>query len=320
MWEIVREHRGIFSIPEMISKSAKEFRNYPALGWFDKKGKLFYLSYEEIWERAKWIAAGLKSLGIKPGQYCGILAPNSVNWGLSYLGVLTAQGICVPVDPQLKPFEIKHILKHAKTRFVFTISKFLDTIMEIQEEEGLFKKIILIDEVSVNSHKTVTTLHELLEKGKRQKGEFKFPEKHNVAVLIYTSGTTGRAKGVMLTHENIVSDIAAIYQIVELGPGDSFLSVLPIHHTFECTAGFLLPLYSGAKVAYARSLKSKYLMEDLKKAEVTVMLGVPLLYQKMWEAIERKLKRLPLAKRLIVNAFLKGVKIAGKLNKEMQTA
>ena len=320
MWKIIREHRGIHSIPEVIFKSSKDFGNSPALGHF-VENKISYLTYRELWENVKHIANGLKKLGVKPKNHCGIIGNNSINWALSYLGILTAGAITVPIDPQLKPYEIKHIIKHAKVKVIFVNNKFIDTILELQQEEGIFKAIILLEEnPTIELNKNILFLKDLIELGKNNPSPLKFPKKEDIAAIIYTSGTTGKAKGVLLAHENIISDIALIYQIIEIGKSDTLLSILPIHHTFECTAGFLLPLYSGAKVVFARSLKSKYLLEDLKAVNATVMLGVPLLFQKMWEAIEKKLKTLPISKRILLNAMFTSVNFAKKFNKEYTLA
>ena len=109
-----------------------------------------------------------------------------------------------------------------------------------------------------------------------------------VAEIIYTSGSLGRAKGVMLTQKNIATNLMAMRQMVTIYPEDRFLGVLPIHHTYQCTCGLLCPLYSGASVHFARSLKT--IPEDLQNSKPTVLLGAPLLYNKMYNKIMKTIQ------------------------------
>jgi long-chain acyl-CoA synthetase len=104
-----------------------------------------------------------------------------------------------------------------------------------------------------------------------------------VAEIIFTSGSLGRAKGVMLSQKNLAANLVAMRQMMEIYPEDKFLSVLPMHHTYECTCGFLCALYSGSSVHYARSLKT--ITEDMQKVKPTMLLAVPLLYEKMFKRI-----------------------------------
>jgi long-chain acyl-CoA synthetase len=108
-------------------------------------------------------------------------------------------------------------------------------------------------------------------------------------VVIFTSGTTGRPKGVALTHRNLAANVTAVLGTFPVTSSDRMLSVLPLHHTFECTAGMLMPLACGGSVRYARSLKSRELGEDLREAQPTIVMGVPLLYEKMLSGMERRL-------------------------------
>lgn len=109
-----------------------------------------------------------------------------------------------------------------------------------------------------------------------------------MAVIIFTSGTLGRAKGVMLSQKNLASNLMDMVSQFGIFPEDRFLSILPMHHTYECTCGMLCPLYGGSSVYYARSLKT--IVEDLQKSKATILLGVPLLYDKMFKAVYRGIK------------------------------
>jgi long-chain acyl-CoA synthetase len=112
----------------------------------------------------------------------------------------------------------------------------------------------------------------------------------DTASIVYTSGTTGIPKGVMLTHKNIMSNVISTASLFDLGPRDNFLSVLPLHHTFETTTGFLGPFYKGCTITYAESLKSHNILANMQETGVTIMCGVPLLYQLFYEGILREVE------------------------------
>jgi long-chain acyl-CoA synthetase len=123
------------------------------------------------------------------------------------------------------------------------------------------------------------------------------------AVLMFTSGTTGQAKGVMLSHSNLLHNVEAVARTFEFGPSDRFLSILPLHHTFESTGGLLCPLRVGASVCYARGLASRELREDMASSGATLFIGVPLLYEKFMTSIEKGVADSPLPARLMARTL-----------------
>jgi len=316
--KVFRKDRGVFSIPEMLYRSVSDFGSKKALTIF-KGGRYVDYTYEDLWEWVTGVASGLKASGFGYREKAAILGPNSPEWAISYLAILTAGGICVPIDSLLKRYEFKHILKETKVKWIFLANKYLDDILEINEELKTLKHIILFESQGKTSKK-VTTLEEMFLKGKKKKFKPVFVNPKEVAALIYTSGTTGKAKGVMLTHFNIVSDAAACYKSLPIYETDRFLSVLPMHHTFECTAGFILPLYSGAHITFARSLKSRDILQDLKNAKTTVMLGVPLLFEKLYERMIKAIENAPFVKKTLIKSFLGVVGISEKFGLQEKMA
>ncbi len=317
--EVIRPDRGIFSIPEVIQRSSEDFASSKALSIY-RKGKYQDFSYAEVGKLVKYIASGLKSLGFSHKEKCAILGPNSPEWGLAYLGILSAGGICIPIDSLLKRYEFFHILRETKVKWIFLSVKYLDDIVEIDEDLNQFKHIIVFESETNVKSKKIITLEELIFRGEKRPKKIVYPNINDVAVIIYTSGTTGKAKGVMLTHKNIVSDVSACYKSLPIFETDRFLSVLPMHHTFECTAGFLLPLYSGAHITFARSLKSRDILEDLKNSKTTVMLGVPLLFQKLYERIMKGIEKVSFPKKTLIRSFLKVVDFSSKFGMEEKIA
>ena len=314
------------TIPELLTQAGAAYPGKPSLAALDIPGGRVS-TYAELLEDVRLIALGLVSLGLEPGQHVAIIGKNSPEWGRAYLAVSMAGGVNVPVDSLLSENEIRQLLAGAEISMAFAASKFLDIFLDSTRGFPLPEKLISIDYnasgIKEQSEETgdglppVLTLDDLRELG-RNAGDVALPEveSSHLAAIIFTSGTTGSPKGVMLTHSNIVSDVIACERAIsghlEIGE-ERFLSVLPMNHTFECTAGFLLPIYMGCKVTYARSLRSRYLMEDIKTSSTTIMLGVPLLFQKMVEGIYRAVERAPFARRQAFRTLMNMVKLGEKM-------
>ena len=301
----VREHRGIITIPEMLRQSAKDFATRPAMTARLKDGD-HTITFKELQERVEKMAQGLIALGLKPGDHCAVLGQNSPEWAMCYLAIITAGCICIPLDSLLGKNEIRRIIADSKITTAFVTPKFLDVVAENLRGFPAPKNIVVMS--NGDTPEGYMSLNDLATKATKQR---RLPslKLDDVCVIIYTSGTTALPKGVMLSHRNIVSDAAACYQAVNFG-FERFLSVLPMHHAFEGTAGFILPLYSGCHITFARSLKSRDILEDLKASRATVMLGVPLLFQKMLEGIYRAVSRSSFTKRTAFNLMMRAVKIA----------
>jgi long-chain acyl-CoA synthetase len=204
------------------------------------------------------------------------------------LGILSSGGIVVPLDPLLKCSELEVLIKDSGMKGLITSVKFIAEIFQTTKKIPDFEFLICPDE---KGDKGVFSFAEVLSKGNENKSELPEVLPDDVAVIIYTSGTTGKSKGVMLTHKNILSDVWGTKEALELFPEDNFLSVLPLHHTLECTAGFLIPLSGGSRVTYARSMKSKEILEDIKNAGVTLLIGVPLLYEKLFTGLRKNVQK-----------------------------
>lgn len=307
-------HKGVMPIPEMLVRSAEEYGQQPCLIARDTQPDRV-ITYDELLVRVQSLARGLAGLGVGFQDRCAILGPNSPEWAMAYLAISSAGAICVPLDSMLTENEIRHLLSNAQVKVAFVAPKFLDYVCNTHKDFPGPKHMVLLSPNPEDSPPRVLSMQGLMEKGKTYKRPLPAPCLDDTAAILYTSGTTGKPKGVMLTHGNIISDVAACYSAVQIGQ-ERFLSVLPMHHTFECTAGFLLPLYSGSSITFARSLKSNQILEDLKASRATVMLGVPLLFQKMLDSIYKAIERKPFVQRQAFKAILKAVKAAERLGNE----
>jgi len=249
-------------------------------------GRSTSYTYREALDIVKRLAVGLQADRYSQVREIGLLGENRPEWALIYLAIVAAGKTVVPIDANLKPNEQAAIISHADLRLAFASGRFEPLLT------GLEKKV---ETVSLESE-TPTGWQNLLADSDKVEPR---ATPDTVAALIYTSGTTGAPKAVMLTHRNLLGDLRGIGQALDFRPYDVMLSVLPLHHTFEATCGFLMPLTSGLSVVYARSLKSRDIVADLAYNNVTIMCGVPLLYEKMFQAIQRGIGNAPVHRRVL---------------------
>lgn len=246
------------------------------------KGKSY--SYKEVLEMATRFGAGIQA-ECPTEPEIGLLSENRPEWCIAYLSILSSGKTVVPIDVNLKPDEIKHIIEHSQIKTLIVS----DRVEKEYPPDRPKVKLISFNEKSPHSWKNHFKI-------KSESAKINYSD---VASLIYTSGTTGAPKAVMLTHGNLLSNLNSIEQCLSFGEGDVFLSVLPLHHTFESTAGFITPVNFGARIVYARSLKSKEIVEDIRHNGVTIMCGVPLLFEKMYISIMHKINAASIFKRVM---------------------
>ncbi len=282
----IREDRGVFPLSDLAKKSAEDFGDMPVMRIWDGSG-YSEINYTELHIRVEAVARWLIGQGVEIGDRVAVLGSNSPDWATCYLGIQSAGAVCVPVDSLMPSSGVRHIISDSEARILFVDNKFLEMIEEMEPIRTL-DKIVSFDALTPPA---TLELSEVITDGKTSDVALPGREMDDVASILYTSGTTGHSKGVMLTHRNIMSNVATVYTLFGIGPEDTFLSVLPVHHSFEATAGFLLPVYSGASITYARSLKSNEIVEDIKNTGVTFMVGVPLLFEKMMIGMQRKMKQ-----------------------------
>jgi len=293
-YPIVRSGIGWMTIPEMLERSAYLYHDNVAM--MIKRGGVWdKVTYGELLDKVKRLAKYLKEeIGLKKSDKAAVIGENRPEWGISYLAYQWIGVTVVPVDARLKKPEIKHILKDSESRIIIASSRFLEDLIEIKDELKSLERLISMDENDFN----IVNLNQILEKYREG-----IPKEKvlldDLAVILYTSGTTGSSKGVMLSHKNLMSNVDALHQCIIFGPGDVFYSILPIHHVFEGTAGFLTPLSGGATVAYARSLKSKIMRDEMQEVKPSVMLVVPLLLEKIVQGIQREISK--------ANPIVKGI-------------
>jgi long-chain acyl-CoA synthetase len=254
------------------------------------------LTYGELGAAIRRIATCLRRNGARAGDRAALCCENRPLWGAAYFGCLSAGCVCVPIDHGLGEHELREILSHSGASVLIHSDRTSATCEAAVEALEGDIRLLRVDDIGA-SNRTKASGQERTDRpaGASEKTESRGPDCE--AVFIYTSGTMGRPKAVVLSHKNVLANVASLRKAVHLRQDDVFLSVLPLNHTLECTAGLLAPLSDGARVAYARSLRPRELGEALRAVRPTVMLGVPLLFEKLLAGLERAVSRAPAPKR-----------------------
>lgn len=272
-----------------FEKTALDWPDNAALKAEGGRGRSY--TYRETLNDVRQLAAGLQSGQYTEASEIGLLAENRPEWAMVYLAVVAAGKTVVPIDANLKPNEQATIIRHAGLKLIFASARYESVLDEI---EGSFETVSLEADAPKGWRRLLTGSGEL----EPTAG----PD--SVAALIYTSGTTGDPKAVMLTNANLLANLNSVEKALDFRPADCMLSVLPLHHTFEATCGFLMPLTTGMTVVYARSLKSRDILDDLQYNKITIMCGVPLLFEKMYQAIQRGIAAAPGYRRAVVRGLM----------------
>jgi len=294
-------------LPQLADFAARHYGDTPFLLRWTPSGWEPW-SFSEAARRLHAFTALLEQEGVKVGDCVAIQSENRPEWGLAYLAVLEAGAVVVPLDALLKEHEVGEILVQSGARFCVVSARQRSVVEHARDARLPGLRLLSLDPCDDLSSWPVAQERFLDERPRPERAS---PD--DLAVLLFTSGTTGQAKAVMLSHANLLYNVEALMRAIPYGPDDRMLSVLPLHHTFETTIGFLCPLRGGGSVAYARGLKSNELREDLRTAQATILVGVPLLYEKLLAAIRRGVADAPLASRLLVRMLLLVVRLASRL-------
>ncbi len=271
---------GITSIQDMLLRSAKEYSNKLALEDLNDT-PISSVTFKQLNEYVIRFGKALFDIGIKERDHIAVISENRVQWSLTYFTTMCFNMVIVPIDKNLNHNEVLNIIHESEAKAIIFSDGFEPLMKEKRDSLLNLKYYINMDS---KDHKDgILSMTKMIEKQSASIARFPYVNPDVMAEIIFTSGSLGRAKGVMLTQKNIASNLMAMTSMIQITPEDRFLSVLPIHHKYECTCGLLCPLYAGGSAHYARSLKT--VVDDLQKVKATILLGVPLLYDKMFKKI-----------------------------------
>ena len=265
---------------DLFDTSVKRFPTRVAMR-IERNGRKEQYTFEDVSELTMRAAGYLAKNGIKGGDRVILFSNNMPEWGMTYFGILKTGATAIPIDPASSVTEIVTFAKAGEASAVVVSPKLAEEHPEIGEmlkEAGL--------EVAVWTFDAVFEIQSEIEEAKRN--ALLPPKVHSSAVasLIFTSGTTGTPKAVMLSHKNFVNMISMLSSVLDMDITDGVLSVLPMHHTFEFSAGFLTPFSNGTQITYLNELTAEDLSRTMENGHVTGMVGVPAL----WEMLHRRIK------------------------------
>ena len=257
-------------------------------------------TYGQIEDLSLRIGAFFISEGFKKGGFAGLCMENRPEWAIIYLGITAAGLACVPLDPQLTEQEIENLINDCAAKIIFVshavfLGKNIDKI-----KSGLHKIVIL--DLDIEKERLIG----LAQVKSTSREGVVWPEviPEDVASLIYTSGTTGLSKGVMLTHKNFCSNFQSIYKLKLFSDKDTFISILPLHHSYPFMITLITPLFCRAQVIYTSSLRSDELLNLMRESGVTILVGVPQLFSIFYTNISEKMKKIPLLLRIPLSGLM----------------
>lgn len=286
----------IRDIKDMLKKTGALYGDKPAYKFkTDEQGKFRTISHKEIREMVDCLGTSLVSLLDLKGKRIAIIGENRYEWEVAYFSVVAGTGIVVPLDKALPANELESLIRRSEVEAIFYSRAYEETLQKLAKDGTVaLKHLICFD--AEDHEDGVYSFKELIEKGKEllAGGERAFIDAEIdpdvMSIMLFTSGTTSQSKAVALSQKNICANLIAMKDIVyDIDCDDTFLSVLPVHHVFECSAGFMLAMYLGASTAFCSGLR--HIVDDLREYQVSFLVCVPALYELMYKGIMGNLKK-----------------------------
>jgi len=268
------------TFPEILKIQTERFGDRPYLTEFTDDGKKVTFTYSEAYQKIKTLADWLLEKGIKKGDKIAVSGKNSPQWALAYLSTFLASATVVPIDNGLHEPEVINLLNTAKPKIIFADDEKCEYLNKANIED--------LEIFSLNATNPEKYIYNLKASAPQTPNE---PVTENdIAAILFTSGTTGTPKGVMLSHKNLICDGFIAQTNLTLYPTDVFYALLPIHHAYTMQAAFIVPLICGCEIVFGKSMAVTKLMKELREGKITIMLGVPLLYNKLLAGINKGIK------------------------------
>ena len=302
----------IENLRDVIKKRLNEFPENPVFMVKDKKGgEYISISTEKYDHDIDSLGTAFMNL-VPKGSRVAILSETRYEWYVTYLATTNGTGCVVPLDKELHPDEILNMLERAEIDILVFSSTKLAVVNEIYGKVGSIKYYICMDETDDNRFLSYPAVIKDGE-DKLKAGDKTFTEAtidpNEMTILLFTSGTTSKSKAVMLCQRNICKNLMSMFSMLNIDRSDILFSVLPLHHTYECTCGFLGQVYRGSTVAVCEGLR--YITTNIKEARPTCVLMVPVMLEMFYKAIMKKVKEDPKT----YDKLMKGIKISKFLMK-----
>ncbi len=306
------------NLPLLFKKRTEEFPDFKLQAYKNAQGKFEYSSYSRVYNEVICYAAALSKLGVKKGSNVALISDNRREWLITDLAVQSLGGADVPRGCDSMGNEIRFIIDFADCEFAcFENIRQLEKVLEKAEETPKLKTAILFDKPETepaNCPFQILYFNDILQDGKNIYRENPFNvqseiengmlsiEPNDTATIIFTSGTTGTPKGVMLTHNNYISQLAVIKPYLPANPGEWWLSILPVWHVFERLIQYVA-IYFGNGLAYSKPVPSM-LLADMAEIKPHWMCGVPRLWEALAAGVHKAMKKTGGIKFKLFNFFV----------------
>jgi long-chain acyl-CoA synthetase len=294
------------SVPDMLRSNAREFSSRLALK-YRKQGSFVTLTYAAYYERVLMVSRGLGKMGVKPGDRIAVLSENRAGWVIADMGILCTGSVTVPIYPTNTPEQIEYMINHSGAKIVFVSGKFqYGKLLKIRGAIPGLELVVSFERFLGDPGLPVTTFYQLSEidspitpeEKKEIEVKIDLIKPEDMLTLIYTSGTTGVPKGVMLSHNNILTNTRYLTeQSGAIDENDVVLSFLPLSHILERTAGYYMTIRNGALLAFADSIEK--VPENMMEIQPTVMVSVPRLFEKIYHRIFENAHQMPSVKKAL---------------------
>ncbi len=282
------------NLKEMINLSAQKHGDKPAFRFkTDKPGEFRNITFNDFLNDINALGTKLINMGLSDKRIA-IISDNRYEWALAYMAIACGTGVVVPLDKMLPANELEALIIRSGVEAIFYSSKYDEVMQDIRNRKTTdLRYYISMDlekrENGVYSQKELVKAgKELIEKGNRKFLDAKI-NNEAMGFMLFTSGTTAMSKAVMLSHKNIASNLMDIAKVLNLDERDTLLSFLPLHHTFECTVGFLYPISRGASIAYCEGIR--HIANNIKEYQITAMISVPALYESIYKRLMKNIEK-----------------------------
>ena len=263
------------TLPEMFEITAERYPDRNCLTVFEPDR--ITLTYRETLAAIKKLAGWLTAHGVKKGTHIAVSGKNSPEWAIVYLSALYVGAIIIPIDYGLHTYEIDSLLKTAEPLFFFVDEEKYDHFFEEAKKQSYIGEVYSLNKSHADRYVYHLEAEPLVTH---------FPlQETDTAAILFTSGTMGNPKGVMLSHRNIVSDCYIAQSHLTIFETDIFYALLPIHHSYTMVAVFIEAISVGAEIVFGKSLVVSRMLRELKEGQITMLLGVPLLFNKLLAGI-----------------------------------
>ena len=313
-------------LKDMLKKSGEAFGDRPAYMFkTEEPGKFREITHKEFRNDINGLGTKLIDMGLKDKRIA-VISENRYEWGIAYLATVTGTGVVVPLDKSLPNNEIESLIVRSEVEAIFYSKKYNEVMDSIRVKGNTNVKYFISMDLDKKEN-DIYSEKELIEDGKKliKEGNTEFLDakidNETMGIMLFTSGTTAMSKAVMLSHKNICANLMDIASVIKISEYDRFLSFLPLHHTLECTVGFLYPISKGGCIAFCEGIR--HIADNIKEYKITAMISVPILFETMYKrvikGIEKKGKLETVKKGIKISQFLLkfGIDIRRKIFKEI---